>query len=168
MKNPPTLGKLVKGETERDAIHIAVVPMVAAADLKPGQHVGVNDGHAGPGYSPHVAIVDPFIMGYIPRGETFWLLMYPNTITGLRHEWTHPALPSGTAKSETWLRALAAERKVTYEELVDGAVSGNGACLWGDHYYDVKSPEFWRHVEAVTGKRYDDDHRQNTSWSCSC
>ena len=43
------LGALIEGEQARDAIHVAVVPMVAAEMLRPGQMVGVvSSGAAGP------------------------------------------------------------------------------------------------------------------------
>ena len=34
------LGSLVDGSAERDAIHVAVVPVVASEMLRPGQRVG--------------------------------------------------------------------------------------------------------------------------------
>src|ERR1700731_2150845 len=46
-QNTPALGKLVEGDQRRDAIHVAVAPVVAARRLCPGQHVGLlEDGRA--------------------------------------------------------------------------------------------------------------------------
>ena len=93
--NAPNLGNLITdGERRRDAVHIAVAPVTAAGTLALGQHVGfVAEGDietVGISKSP-VGIVDPFLREPVREGERFWLFLYPNTITGLRHVWTHPA-----------------------------------------------------------------------------
>ena len=54
-----------KGEP-RDAIHVAVVPMVASEMLRPGQRVGViSKGVAGPAASV-LGIVDPYLLDVVP------------------------------------------------------------------------------------------------------
>ena len=35
----PELGKLLSGKEERDAIHVAIVPVIAMGKLRPGQYV---------------------------------------------------------------------------------------------------------------------------------
>jgi hypothetical protein len=87
----PNLGQLCGDDARRDAIHIAVAPLVAGVILEPGQHVGLfHDGTASP-MKPHIGVVDPFLKEPVPAGESFWVMLYPGTITGLRHVWTHPA-----------------------------------------------------------------------------
>lgn len=86
------LGKLITTEQHRDAIHIAVAPVTAAAHLQPGQHVGLDaKGEACALKVQPIGIVDPFLQGAVAKGQRFWLFLYPGSITSLRHEWTHPA-----------------------------------------------------------------------------
>lgn len=80
-------------EHRRDAVHIAIAPVTAAVELEPGQHVGLLEGSkefAGPSDKP-LGVVDPFLKEPIQPNQRFWLFLYPETITGLRHVWTHPA-----------------------------------------------------------------------------
>lgn len=81
------IGKLCNPSQGRDAVHIAVAPVIARERLKPGDHVDANGGWSG----ERVGIVDPFLTAPVERGQRFFLFLYPNTITGLRHVWTHPA-----------------------------------------------------------------------------
>src|SRR5688572_10378765 len=99
----PNPGRLIEdGDRRRDAIHIAVAPVTAAERLLPGQHVGLVRGdteHVGALESPAscVGIVDPFLKQAVEQGQRFWLFLYPNTVTSLRHYWTHPAFTASVA-----------------------------------------------------------------------
>jgi hypothetical protein len=79
----------------RDCVHVAVAPVVAGIEMDPGQ--GVTKGGDGLFYSfplDHdgcLGVVDPFRTEPVKRGERFWLLLKPGTITGLRHMWSHEA-----------------------------------------------------------------------------
>ena len=90
----PQLGKLIEdGDRRRDAIHIAVIPVTATVNLKPGEHVGlIEDGNelVAP-CECNIGIVDPFLSKDVEPQQRFWLFLYPNTITGMRHVWTHPS-----------------------------------------------------------------------------
>ncbi len=90
----PRLGRTITdGDRRRDAVHVAVAPVTAVERLVPGQHVGLTRGdteHAGPA-AECIGIVDPFLTAAVEAGERFWLFLYPNTVTSLRHVWTHPA-----------------------------------------------------------------------------
>ncbi len=94
-QSQPMLGQPPGENDRRDAIHIAIAPVVAGGDLLPGQHVGLlPDGRFGVVDQP-IGIVDPFRTGTILEGERFWLCLYPYTITSLRHVWTHPTFRAG-------------------------------------------------------------------------
>lgn len=72
------IGKLVEGDPGRDAIHIAVLPMLALKTMQPGEH------------TKH-GVVDPFLKEPVQAGERYWLFLNPGSITSLRHVWQHPA-----------------------------------------------------------------------------
>lgn len=104
----PELGKVIEEgvDVRRDAIHTAVTPVVAGHDMWPGDHVGLN---AVTGEADErsdlcvngrlIGIIDPFLLGKVKKGQRVWLVLYPNSITGLRHVWTHwafaPKAPGG-------------------------------------------------------------------------
>lgn len=115
------LGELITepGEqNQRDAVHIAVVPIIADFNLNPGERVGVTpDGkHSVSASSNPVGIVDPFLTARVRKGETFWLFLFQGQVTTLRHEWTHPAFPSAghapVAAPPVDARRAQAERRV--------------------------------------------------------
>lgn len=90
----PNIGELCKEDARRDAIHFAVAPVVSRERVRPGQRVGLVDGEATVCVNPdkYIGIIDPFLeREFVEAGERCWLLLYPNTVTSLRHVWTHPA-----------------------------------------------------------------------------
>lgn len=87
----PNLGQLCGDDARRDAVHVPVAPVEAGQDLLPAQRVSIApDGRAVYGDDP-VGIVDPFLTEPVKRGQRFWVFVFPGTITGLRHLWTHKA-----------------------------------------------------------------------------
>lgn len=92
----PNLGELCGEDARRDAVHIAVVPLVVSEPLDPGDHFWLNvDGNAakstGRRERQTIGVVDPYFDGVVLKGDRFWGFLYPNTITNLRHVWEHPA-----------------------------------------------------------------------------
>jgi hypothetical protein len=107
------LGQLVDEKAERDAIHIAIAPVVAGERLYPGDHVGfVSEGIVAKRDDKLIGIVDPFLMKPVAEGQRFFLCLYPKTVTGMRHHWQHPAfgIPSaGIPQSELDASKMEAE-----------------------------------------------------------
>jgi len=92
-----SLGTIIDANEKRDAIHLAVEPVIAGENLRPGDHIMLTEGKA---YFDHstgrqfaLGIVDPFLTVPVAKGERFWLIVYPRQITSLRHVWDHPAFP---------------------------------------------------------------------------
>jgi hypothetical protein len=101
-KELPKLGQLIDENAKRDAVHIAICP-VMFDDLKayPGDHVGIvriehlTDGDriwVSQKADKKIGIIDPFLEFPVYHNQRFWMFLYPNTVTSLRHVYTHPAL----------------------------------------------------------------------------
>ncbi len=183
-----TLGQIIDATQKRDAIHLAVLPMVAGGDLSPGEAIQVRDGMAfTTSYEKATGIVDPFLPLGPETGQRFWMVLKPRMVTSLRHVWSHPAFADepgtggsvDTAKSEAWLRAFCDVADCPpYDELIPLLMGGHGeygdssATIEDDYLFfsgvdahgDIP-PEFWGHVETVTGVKFS---RHPAAFSCSC
>jgi hypothetical protein len=167
-----TIGKLLQGEQERDAIHIAVAPVVAGHGLSAGTHIRFNnEGLAVGTNSDAIGIVDPFLVHPVHAGERFWMFLYPNTITSLRHDWAHPAfgnVPQSDPlkqESEKYLQDFAdrlfsyygkpdyeREWGTPFELLLQCAESGFPTDI--EYGQDCEpTAEFWMHFERYTGRK---------------
>lgn len=185
------IGHIIETEQQCDAIHMAIAPVEAGDRMSPGEHIGMLNGRASYAFTPHIGVVDPFLRDEVREGSRFWLFLYPGSITGLRHEWNHPAfaqkqavpaserIPSVTtakSDSERWMREWAVEHM--------------GADYYGDHpmsesvaferairageTMSVGSNEdardgfidstWWNHWETITGKT--GDHKG--FFRCAC
>lgn len=92
-----TLGTIIGKNEKRDAIHIAVLPMVAGTRMFPGTPCGVGAGGVASDEVPDEkrhGIVDPFLEEPVEKGQMFWMLLKPRMVTSLRHVWEHPAFPA--------------------------------------------------------------------------
>lgn len=87
-----TLGTIIDETAGRDAIHLAVEPCVAGEKLLASDNIGRDaDGRwTRRKRSEAIGIVDPFLEVPVKEGQMFWLVVYPRTITSLRHVWSHP------------------------------------------------------------------------------
>lgn len=177
-----TLGTILTGEELRDAIHLAVVAMVASEKLFPGQRLNKDGGTTG----ETIGIVDPFLRGPVMPGQHFWFVIDPRTITSLRHVWTHPDFPDSAeaspaftdpkAASEQWLRDFIARSDCPgYEEVMGRAAEFAKGNSWGgsenslhfgeDAMGEIPN-EFWDHFAIVSGIAAPE--RRATYFSCSC
>jgi hypothetical protein len=210
-----TLGTIIGEGAGRDAIHLAVEPVIASERLLAGQDVYLlPDGRAAKGKDNAVGIVDPFLRQSVKEGDKFWLVVYPRQITSLRHVWSHPAFPEELhpafheeevpselteadqenarrvagklmGMGEKWLRDFCEQGDCpSYEAIMEAIKNGGssvtvedddygyGVTINGD-YISVSGsdahgnipPEFWEHVEVVTGKK---QILRPTHFSCSC
>jgi hypothetical protein len=183
-----TLGTIIGDNERRDAIHLAVEPVIAAQSLLPGEDVGFVEGGVGKCKNP-VGIVDPFLKGKVKKGEKFWLVVYPRMITSLRHVWTHPDFPvvaevaedakvlTEVEKAKQWIHEYAMSFPLSVDMLMEYAedwVRSQRNGQWGDYLVlggllegEYVSDEFWNQYEIVMGEKVDENHR-GSFFSCSC
>lgn len=181
-----TIGMLIPENAGRDAIHLAVEPVIAGEKLFPGQHIGfLPDGRVGAAAAELLGIVDPFLTSPVFPDSRFWLVVYPRTITSLRHVWAHPAFapaeigaaaPAPKSYSETWMRNWAVAY-LSYDYYGDGAAISDEAAYEraisaGRDLYigpyesarDTIDNEWWDHWENITGEK----GQRGEYFSCSC
>jgi hypothetical protein len=152
----PKLGKLITEsgpEVRRDAVHIAVLPVIAAEELGQGDPVALttdnpprafrrstwNSDKQEHDHSGAIGIVDPFLADRVEQGDRFWLFLFPGQVTTLSHVWTHPGIldegaepakRSGKQESEAWLRMYAlrfyqySDPESGYRKLLDQLKTG--------------------------------------------
>ncbi len=203
MSGQVPIGQLIEGEQFRDAIHIAICPVVANETLKPGQDIGFAfegsfthvcaaqkpkrthtqtdsrriaigpETDDAPGDTVPLGIVDPFLPKSVKKGERFWMFLYPNTITSLRHDWTHPAFAEDLRikASREWIENFADTCERTYDQIIAGAYAfladDSNRMHGGSELEGAFEMEFWNHFEIVTGQKVPDDS-QHSFFSCAC
>ena len=172
-----TLGYIIDDGQRRDAIHLAVEPVIASEELRAGQAIGLMpDGTAGTN-APHVGIVDPFLKIPVKPGQRFWLVVFPRRITSLRHVWDHPAFPTTDSAdlpkgaSIRWLQNFAAQAGISYDELMwaadDYLKRGEYLCEGGRWEGFGNPDELWDHYAVVTGTPVAEAKR-GSFFTCSC
>lgn len=177
---PVKVGKIIQGVAHRDAIHIAIAPVTANEHMAPGELVKFaeegnteNAVSARVGDSAAIGIVDPFL-DEVKKHERFYVFLFPQTITSLRHEWTHPAFTNKPERerANSWIANFARTIGQDYDALMGAAreFARTGNTTWAEEgSYDASSSQwekFWLCFELVTGIKCDE-----TDWApfhCAC
>jgi hypothetical protein len=168
------VGRLIDEHEQRDAIHIAIAPVVASEKLFPGQDIGLVNGNACVCTKP-IGIVDPFLKAPVFPEQRFFMFLYPNTITSLKHSWTHPAFETVKLKSlvdisRQWIERFADQHCETAEVIMDAArgflETGDYLCRGEKFEGEYVPDEFWHHYEIVTGKST--EGKGSNFFTCSC
>lgn len=172
-----TMGAILPDDAGgRDAVHVAVFSAVAENTVFPGQRVALvgeatQDAIVRGVVGEAIGIVDPFLTDPVFAGSRFWVYLNPRTITGLSHQWTHPAFeetaatyapPSDKLASEQWLMRFCGGPDLPgYDKIMEFATAradGDGDEPEPDSLYINAEatgeipPEFWTHVEVVLGR----------------
>lgn len=176
------LGKLIVGPEQRDAVHIAVAPVVADRRLFPGQPIGFVEGsnERVHGSNTPIGIVDPFLTENVQIDQQFWMFLYPNTITSLRHDWTHPAFTAEASPSKqsagSWLHEFAGKYRMDYDEVLAFGrnINGEGLCFPLETLRDDLTEDrqerhrLFDNLEIVTGVKISAQDREEAWFSCAC
>jgi hypothetical protein len=182
-KDHVQLGQLITGEAHRDCIHIAVAPMVAQENLNPGDDVDAHGVFATGSRERAVGVVDPFLKSTVKKGQQFYCLLYPGTITRLRHEWSHPAfkdegMPQVVEKDRAaaiaWMAKWAKRHSHADDEDSYGRITLARAIDFGhdmsvgecEDARDDIDQEWWDNWETITGERAGE--KRSGYFSCSC
>jgi len=184
------LGKLIEGSECRDAVHVAIIPMEASEMLRPGQRVGiVSDGIAGPS-SKALGVVDPFLDDVVPKGKQFWLCLFPNSISDMRHAWVHPDFKDDVAEHvDEHVQGVIENTKVKQKEIeewmkkqadilgcdVYDLLDINGDILSGEYiitYMNESARDYWAQIYNEYQEKIEDYHGipfdDIGGFSCSC
>jgi hypothetical protein len=184
-----SIGKLIKDVRQKDAIHIAVVPVIATERLYPAQMAALVEGSqcrvAATAKDNAIGIIDPFLTAPVYPDQECWLFLFPNTITGMRHEWEHPAFTSRSvtaSESMKWMERTAARHYAPYENdrqytAADLIQAGKDYLESGEYFTqqgseslrdEINAREFWTHFQNITGIIVPSDELDVAPFSCSC
>lgn len=183
-----SIGTILDKPMMRDAVHIAVVQATCNEyeTLKPGQHVYLGGNFIATEFAggKRAGIVDPYLTEDVTGGQSFWLFLYPGTITSLKHVWTHPDIPdiqrphpSGMkfGEAEANLHHYANIWDVTeFADLLDAIAhhTGTGIPTVGisvQDWSDISTEEyrkFWDSAEVFFGESFGQEHRDGTYFQC--
>ncbi len=181
MSDETRLGELAPEGAGRDAVHIAVLPIMAGENLGPGDKVRILDGRAfgwstGEGY---VGVVDPYLDQIVGTGQTFFLFVRPRTITGLRHVWTHPDFPEEVSSSPSGVRGYSNAMRVVTDAAHQLEMDPSALIREAEQAIRVGAPIYlgtetcyldaglvWDALEHVLGRQHPDPEMRY--FRCAC
>lgn len=171
-EHAPKLGQLIDTNEQRDAIHIAVAPVEATEDMLPGEPIEWEiAGRMGKvvrcNMTRAIGIVDPFLRDTVHPGEHFWMFLKPGTITGLRHQWEHPAFDDQRGIAEFWLRDFAHRYEMDYDDMMRQVRERADYFTFGESIEyppDAVVEQFRKHILIFTGVTLG----PKLSFSCAC
>jgi hypothetical protein len=146
-----TLGTIIDASQKRDAIHLAVEPVIAGEPLVAGEHITIRNGEAfratkGEGRG----IVDPFLTTTVTTGARFWFVMYPRMVHSLRHVWSHPAFPDEAGTSATVEDPRIAKAKARIAKMA-ASLADSGSVEEG-HGYGEEVPMTYGRLMAAADR----------------
>ena len=160
---------------------MAVAPVVAGTTLFPGDRVAFNSSRGVVRSDDPIGIVDPFLPPRIPisAGQKIWLLLFPGSVTGIRHEWNHPAFPMATpaagpdaalvAASKAWIADYALEFAGHGYESFMADIRGGHIFYSGRDLHDSDelddADQLMHHLSVVLGRQV---NLHDFSYGCSC
>lgn len=173
------VGKILAEDAERDAIHVAVLPAYASVHLRVGDSVDLDDyGKAEPVENGKgIGIVDPFLKSSVLKGQRFYIFLYPNSITSMKHTWTCPSIDNRCENEYVQtLKKYAEKFEMSVDDLVQHIVTfsqgGEPLCLpfdtpdFNTDLYDAVEMYAGRSVKEKIEERVDLDFER--PFRCAC
>lgn len=165
-ESDPRLGHIPVDGSGRDAVHIAVVPMIVRERIALGQHIDVMPRvvlYAAGISADCIGIVDPFVAALAFDGDRICMFLWPYTITGLAYHSTHPTLADTAQSADPGRQRSAARRGNDARRRTGGrrvdAYGGNGCA------YREPGARYWsgmrRPSRVCVGRNDHASHRQS-------
>lgn len=180
----------------RDAIHLAVEPVVAGETLMAGDKITIDfrDRSAFRWEEGSVlhGIVDPFLSRPVKPDESFWCVLMPRTINSLRHVWSHSDFPEENAPqppppirwvdahveaAKDWMVEFATRHGMTYTAVMEGADRFQTSLYREDGEVEYLTTGlsssiqieygFWENYEIIRGVAVPTEAR-GEFFTCSC
>jgi hypothetical protein len=171
------LGQIIVGNQQKDAVHVAVAPVIANEILYPAQKiafVNLKLNLVGPSNKP-IGIVDPFLQKPVNPEEQFWMFLNPGSIKSLRHDWVHPAFFENEKDlAKYWLTNFAEKLGYTFQHVMDigsRCIEKNGSCVGDDDAQDIfykNKEEFLKNIAIMLDVPYSEDLYDSVYFTCAC
>lgn len=175
------IGQIYTEETElRDAVHFAVISVMAGENLNPGTPVALVNNvviHWSP-RNEAIGVIDPFLPCPVPAGAECILFLLPKSTRNLRHTWEHAAFPTrAEATTAATVEVLANKLMGRASALDTLTVLANAYGMdahtvintskdnWCKNTDNDLPDAFWDAYKEVTGIDVDYDDRYV---SCAC